>query len=253
VRIVIPTIEHGFIRSMYTKVRSQCIVKTNIIRGPFNRRNFYLHQTNMRFPLLSSAKKYSVWAELLISSGRAPSKPSETPRWQITPRPVSIQRDVLHIALRLLFHRFFALGRSPTLHYQSSVVTNSDYVSEWVHSVRAWFRVAIQWLTLRDFFLAFLLPVRKCNSLFTYHTHHSKSPDLCGYWQSIANSFHLPFYYYLLSSELCERSEQCFPRWKHATQQLLVLFSEVQISGRDPSYQSFQRLWWAPGLTSTQR
>jgi hypothetical protein len=130
VRIVIPTIEHGFIRSMYTKLRSQCIVKTNIIRGPFHRRNFYLHQTNMTFPLLSSAKKYSVWTELLSSSGRAPSKPSETPRWQITPCPVSIQRDVLHIAVRLLFHRFFALGCSSTLNYQSSVVATSDYVSE---------------------------------------------------------------------------------------------------------------------------
>jgi len=32
-----------------------------------------------------------------------------------------------------------------------------------------------------------------------------------------------------------------------------ALFSLVQISRRDPSYQSYQVLWWAPELTSTQR
>jgi len=34
-------------------------------------------------------------------------------------------------------------------------------------------------------------PRAKCNSLFTKYTHHSKSPDLCGYWQSIARSVRL--------------------------------------------------------------
>jgi hypothetical protein len=37
-----------------------------------------------------SAKKYSVRAEWLRQSGRAPPEPSETPRWRITPRPASI-------------------------------------------------------------------------------------------------------------------------------------------------------------------
>ena len=35
----------------------------------------------------------------------------------------------------------------------------------------------------------------KCNSLFTNYTHHSKSPDLCGYWQSIGRSVRLLSYY----------------------------------------------------------
>jgi len=41
----------------------------------------------------------SVRAEWLCQSGRAPSEPSETPRWRITPRPASIQCVVFHIAL----------------------------------------------------------------------------------------------------------------------------------------------------------
>jgi hypothetical protein len=38
-------------------------------------------------------------------------------------------------------------------------------------------------LSLHSFYLR-----TKCNSLFTNYTHHSKSPDLYGYWQSIACS-----------------------------------------------------------------
>jgi len=45
----------------------------------------------------------------------------------------------------------------------------------------------------------------------------------------------------------------CFPCWKLRKQRLPVLFSLVKILRWDPSYQSFQVLWWAPGLTSTQR
>jgi hypothetical protein len=47
----------------------------------------------------SSAKNISVRAELLRQSGRAPSEPSEKPRWRITPRPASMPSIVLHIAL----------------------------------------------------------------------------------------------------------------------------------------------------------
>jgi hypothetical protein len=36
----------------------------------------------------------------------------------------------------------------------------------------------------------------KCNSLFSCSTHHSQSPELCGYWQSIARYIHLLSYYY---------------------------------------------------------
>jgi hypothetical protein len=35
----------------------------------------------------------------------------------------------------------------------------------------------------------------KCDSLFTNYTHHSKSPDLCSYWQSIVCSVRLRSYY----------------------------------------------------------
>jgi len=47
----------------------------------------------------TSAKNISVRAEWLRRSGRALSEPSETPWWQITPRPASIQRVAFHIAL----------------------------------------------------------------------------------------------------------------------------------------------------------
>ena len=36
----------------------------------------------------------------------------------------------------------------------------------------------------------------KCNSLFTNYTHHCKSADLCGYWQSIPHSICLLSYYW---------------------------------------------------------
>jgi hypothetical protein len=45
-------------------------------------------------------------------------------------------------------------------------------------------------LSLRSFHLRV-----KYNSLLTNYTHHSKSPDLCGYWLSIACSVHLLAYY----------------------------------------------------------
>jgi len=48
----------------------------------------------------ASAKIISVRAEWLRQSGRAPSEPSGTPRWRITPRPESIPRIALHITLR---------------------------------------------------------------------------------------------------------------------------------------------------------
>jgi hypothetical protein len=48
-------------------------------------------------------KNISVRAEWLHKSGRAPSEPSETPRWWFTPRLASVPRIALHIALRSPF------------------------------------------------------------------------------------------------------------------------------------------------------
>jgi len=45
-------------------------------------------------------------------------------------------------------------------------------------------------LSSRSFYLR-----AKCTSLFTNYTHHSKSPDQCGYWKSIACSIRLRSYH----------------------------------------------------------
>jgi len=60
-----------------------------------------------------SARNISIWAELLHQSGRAPSEPSETHQWGITPRRASIPPIALHIALQSPFRSFFSLCRSP--------------------------------------------------------------------------------------------------------------------------------------------
>jgi len=52
-----------------------------------------------KFLLCTLAKNSSVRAEWLCQSGRAPSAPSETPRWRITLHAASIQCVGLHIAL----------------------------------------------------------------------------------------------------------------------------------------------------------
>ena len=48
---------------------------------------------------LPSAKNISVPVEWLSQSGRALSEPSDTPCWEITARPASIQRVAFHLAL----------------------------------------------------------------------------------------------------------------------------------------------------------
>jgi len=88
---------------------------------------------------LTSARNISVRAEWLRQSGCALSELSETPRWRITPRPASIPRVALQIALRSPFRRFFSLCRSPILNKHSGVVANCDHTSEWVH----WVHVSI--------------------------------------------------------------------------------------------------------------
>ena len=109
----------------------------------------------------SSAKNISVQAEWLCQSGRAPSEPSETPRWRITPPTASIQRVAFHIALLSLFHWFFSFCRSPILNDHSGVVANCDHTSEWVHWVRACIGISMLWVTRRKSLLAFLLPAPK--------------------------------------------------------------------------------------------
>jgi len=69
----------------------------------------------------SSAKNYSVRAEWLHQSGRGLSELSETRRWRLIPRRASIPCVVLHIALPLLFHRFFSLCRSPISNEHSGI------------------------------------------------------------------------------------------------------------------------------------
>jgi hypothetical protein len=91
----------------------------------------------------TSAKNISTRAEWLRHSGRARSEPSETPRWRNTPRPASIRRVALHIALRLPFRRFFSLCRSAILSKHSGVVANCDHTTEWVHWVHACIGIAM--------------------------------------------------------------------------------------------------------------
>ena len=105
-----------------------------------------------------SAKIISVRVKWLRQNGRAPSEPSETPRWRITPRPASIACVALHIALQSQFHRFFWLYQSPILNENSGVMANCDHMSEWVHWVRACIGIAMQWVTLRKPLLASLQP-----------------------------------------------------------------------------------------------
>jgi len=105
----------------------------------------------------TSAKNISDRAEWLREGGCAPSEPSETPLWRITPRPASIPRVALHIALRSPFCRFFSLCRSPIVNKHSGVVANSDHTSKWVHWVHACIWNTMQWVTLQKSLLTLLL------------------------------------------------------------------------------------------------
>jgi len=91
----------------------------------------------------ASPKNISVRAEWLRQSGRTPSEPSETPRWRITPRPASIPRIALHIALRSPFRHVFLLCRSPILNKHSGIGANCDHTSQWVHWVHVCMGIAM--------------------------------------------------------------------------------------------------------------
>ena len=108
-----------------------------------------------------SGQNGCVRAEWLRQSGRAPSVPSETPRWQITLCPASIRRVAFHIARWSLFHCFFSFCRSPCLDDHSGVMANCDHRSEWVHWVLSRIGIAMRWVTLRKSLLAFRLLARK--------------------------------------------------------------------------------------------
>jgi len=82
---------------------------------------------------------------------------AETPRWRISPRPVSVPHVAWRIALRLQFCCFFSLCQSPILNKYSGVVANCDHTSGWVHWVYACIRIAMQQVTLQKSLLAFLL------------------------------------------------------------------------------------------------
>ena len=87
------------------------------------------------------------------------------------------------------------------LHRDYNAMGDTAKISPRVSSTRAqnaFLSILIIWdcegwrcknLSSRSFYLR-----AKCNSLFTKYTHHSKWPDLCGYWQSIARSVHLLSY-----------------------------------------------------------
>jgi hypothetical protein len=109
----------------------------------------------------SSAKNISVRVEWLRQSSRAPSQPSETPRWRITAHLVSIPGATLHIALQSLFHRFFSLWQSPVSNDHCGLQANCDHMSEWIHWVHTGVWIAMQWVTWGKYLLVFLLPVRK--------------------------------------------------------------------------------------------
>jgi len=76
---------------------SECI-EMNVID---DRADISLELTNTRVShrATPSAKNISVWADWLRQSGRTPSELSEIPQWRIAPRPASISRVELHIAV----------------------------------------------------------------------------------------------------------------------------------------------------------
>jgi len=102
-------------------------------------------------------KKHFRPGRMANQSGRAPSEPSETPQWRITPRPGSIPGVTWPIALWLPFRHFFSLCGSPILNKHSGVVANCDHMSEWVHWVHACIGIAMQLVMLRKSLLTFLL------------------------------------------------------------------------------------------------
>jgi len=120
---------------LYCSTRNPCFAHFSHSQGQGHVELFQLGPT--------SAKNISVWADWLRQSGCAPSEPSATPRWRITPRLASIPRVELHIALRSPFCRFFLLCRSPILNKHSGVVANCDHTSEWVHCIHACIRIAM--------------------------------------------------------------------------------------------------------------
>jgi len=166
-------------------------------------------------------------------------------RWYNASRCISPCNRCLTVASRsvgLLFKSF-------TLVLWLTVTTSrNQFIGYALASGLQWDGWRCENLSSRSFYLRSTF-----NSLITNYTHHSKSPDLCGYWQSIARSVWLLSDNQHVSLEFSVRSRQCYPPWKLAKQLLPVQFSVVQISRRDSSWPRFQVLWCAPGLPNTQR
>ena len=100
---------------------------------PFNQKQMLL-----RIPVRWSACCYRfhyISKKHFRAGGMAPSEPSETPQWRITPRLASTPRVALHTAIRLPFRRFFSLCQSPISNKHSGIVANCDHTSAWVHWV----------------------------------------------------------------------------------------------------------------------
>jgi hypothetical protein len=185
-----------------------------------------LSRRNLFTLICTSVKNISIRAEWLRQSGRAPSEPWDTPRWRITLRPASIQCVAFHIALWSLFHSFFSFCRSPILNDHSGVVVTVSIRQNWfigyalasglqcngwrcenLSSHSFYLRPKCnsvftrytglqgdgwrwEYLSSRSFYLRAI-----CHALFTNYTHHSTSPDVCGYWQSIVRPVRLLSYY----------------------------------------------------------
>jgi len=193
------------------------------------------------------AKKYSVWAEWLHLSGRPPSKPTETPLWWITPRPVSIHRVALHDALRSQLNSLFVFCRSPILNDHSGVVTSCNHRTDWLHWVHGCIGIAMRWVTLWKSLLVSLVPARKMQfSLYQLYTSFQVPWSI---WPlTILRSFRPSAV--LLLVAICRipcTQLTIFPTLKTCQVRLPVLFSLVPISGQETSYQSIQVVWWAPG------
>jgi len=81
----------------------------------------------------TSANNILVREQWLRQSVHAPSEPPETPWWQITLPPDSIQHVALHIAFQSRFHLVVSHHLSSILNAHTCVGGNSDHTSDWVH------------------------------------------------------------------------------------------------------------------------
>jgi len=108
-------------------------------------------------------------------------------------------------------------------------------------------------VALRKPLVTILLPVLKMqSSVYEVYTLFQVARSVCPF--AIHRLFRLSTVIQLVAiSQITYAQPTMFPMLKSCKERLLVLFSLVQISRRDPSHPRFKVLWWAPGLTMTQR